>query len=63
MSQSILIPTIAVAAVLALAVLVTVALVVRDPRGAVHRVEALFRRPLGEPKKPGPGHYYKTYWS
>ncbi len=63
MSQSILIPLTVAAAVVALAVVVAVALVARDPRGAVRRVEALFRRPLGEAKKPGPGHYYKTYWS
>lgn len=63
MSQSILIPLIAVAAVVVVAVLAAVALVARDPREAVRRVEAVFRRPLGEPKNPGSGHYYKTYWS
>jgi len=63
MSQSILIPLIAVGVVVGLAVLAAVVLVARDPRAAARRVESLFRRPLGEPKKPGAGHYYKPYWS
>jgi flagellar basal body-associated protein FliL len=63
MSQSILIPLIAVGVLVALAVVVAVALVARDPRAAARRVESLFRKPLGEPKKPGAGHYYKPYWS
>ena len=63
MSQSILIPLVVAGAVLALLVLAVVALVVRDPRAAIRRVEGLFRRPLREARKPGPGHYYKTYWS
>jgi hypothetical protein len=60
MSQSILI---AAGAVVALVVLVPVVLVLRDPGAATRRVEALFRRPRAGAKKPGPGHYYKTYWS
>lgn len=63
MSQSILIPLVAVGAVLALAVLAVVVLVARDRPAAIRRVEGLFRRPLREAKKPGAGHYYKTYWS
>lgn len=63
MSQSSLIPLIAVGVLVALCVIVAVVLVARDPRAAARRVESLFRKPLGEPKKPGAGHYYKTYWS
>jgi hypothetical protein len=63
MSQSILIPLIAVGAVLALLVLVVAILSLRDPQGATRRVESLFRRPPKQPKQPDTNHYYKPYWS
>ncbi len=63
MSQSILIPLIAVGAVLALLVLVVAIVALRDPLGATRRVESLFRRPTKLPKHPDTDHYYKPYWS
>lgn len=63
MSSSILIPLVAVGALVALAVLALAVFVLRDRGKAARRVEALFRRPAREAKKPGTDHYYKPYWS
>jgi hypothetical protein len=49
----------------ALAALVLLAVVVvRRRRARVSAwIQALFRRPPGSGKPPGPRHYYKPYWS
>jgi predicted PurR-regulated permease PerM len=62
MSHTILLPLVAAGAVLALIVVVA-ALLMRDGKRAQRRVEALFRKPLSSPTKPGADHYYKPYWS
>jgi hypothetical protein len=59
MSLSILVPLVAVVALLAVAAF----LVLRDPEASKRRVEALFRRPPRPPKTPGRNHYYRPYWS
>jgi hypothetical protein len=59
MSQNIVIG-VAVVGLLALAL---VFLVLRDRDAARRRVYALFRRSPRPPQAPGPGHYYKPYWS
>ncbi len=63
MSQSILIPLVAVAALAALVALALAVLVVRDRPAASRWVESLFRRPPKPAAKPGADHYYKPYWS
>lgn len=63
MTQSILIPLVALAAVVTLGVLVLAAVALRDPQAARRRVERLFRRPPRPPKAPGSDHYYRPYWS
>ena len=63
MSQSLLIPLVAVVAVLALVVLGLAALALREPEAARRRVEAFFRRPPRPPRTPGSDHYYRPYWS
>jgi hypothetical protein len=59
MSLSILVPLVAVGALLVVAAI----LVWRDPEASKRRVEALFRRPPRPPKGPGQDHYYRPYWS
>lgn len=63
MSHPILLPLVAAGAVLALVVAVVAAVLTRNGKQAQRRVEALFRRPLSSPRKPGADHYYKPYWS
>jgi hypothetical protein len=63
MSQTILIPLATVASVVAVVLLALVAVVLRDPRAAARRVEALFRKPPRPAAKPGSDHDYKPYWS
>ena len=60
MSQTVLIALLALALLVALTAFVLVA---RDRAAATRWVEALFRRPPREPRKPGADHYYKPYWS
>jgi hypothetical protein len=62
MTESILFPLVAAGIVL-VAVLAVAVLVFRDPKATTRRVEALFRRSLKPARRPGDGHYYKTYWS
>jgi hypothetical protein len=38
-------------------------LLLGDAHGRARRIEALFRKPEKPPRLPGPGHYYKRYWS
>ncbi len=59
MSQTVLIAL----AVLLLIVLAAVVLLARRRQAAARWVLSLFRRPPREPRRPGPGHYYKPYWS
>lgn len=59
MSLSILVPLVAVGALLVVAAV----LVWRDPEASKRRVEGLFRRPPRPPKTPGQDHYYRPYWS
>jgi hypothetical protein len=54
---------IAVGALLALAVLLGLVLVLRDPRAARDRVESAFRRPSPAPKTAGDEQYYRPYWT
>lgn len=51
------------AALLVLALVAAAVLVLRDPGAARRRVLGLFRRPPGPPRRPGPKHYYRPYWS
>ncbi len=60
MSQTVLIT---LAVVLVLVVLAAVVLIALRRDAAVRWVLSLFRRPPREPRKPGPDHYYKPYWS
>ena len=62
MSLSIVVTLVAVGALAALLVVVTV-LALRDPVASKRRVEALFRKPRKPPKAPGQDHYYRPYWS
>jgi len=63
MSQTIPIILTTTGGLLALVALAATLLVLRDRAGARRRIEALFRRPPKTPRTPGPGHYYKPYWS
>jgi hypothetical protein len=54
---------IAAAGLLALAVVVVVALVLRDPGAAQRRIEAVFRRPERPARTAGDEQYYRPYWS
>ena len=54
---------IAILALLALALVVALVPVLRDPRAARRRIEALFRRPEKPAKSPQPDHYDRPYWS
>ncbi len=51
------------AVVLLLAVLAAVVLLALRREAVVRFVLSLFRRPPREPRRPGPDHYYKPYWS
>jgi hypothetical protein len=62
MSQLILILVTVVGALVALA-LAGLVLVLRHRERVTARIQALFRRPPKPAKPPGPGHYYKPYWS
>jgi len=53
----------AVLVLLALALLVALVPVLRDPAAARRRIEALFRRPAKPDKPPEADHYYRPYWS
>jgi len=55
--------SIAALALLALALLVALVPLLRDPKAASRRVESLFRRPERPAQPPEPGHYYRPYWS
>jgi hypothetical protein len=55
--------SIAVVALLALALLVALASLLRDRKAASRRVESWFRRPERPAHTPEPGHYYRPYWS
>jgi hypothetical protein len=63
MASTTLIALTGLGAALFVAALAVVALVLRDPVAATHRVESLFRRPPSPAKAPGRRHYYKAYWS
>lgn len=54
---------IGVVALLALALLVVLVTLLRDPAAARRRVETLFRRPPGPDKPVDADHYYRPYWS
>ncbi|HVO11071.1 MAG TPA: hypothetical protein VMX54_10070 [Vicinamibacteria bacterium] len=60
MSQTVLIAGVVV---LLLVVLSAVVLLALRRDAAVRWVLSLFRRPPREPRRPGPDHYYKPYWS
>jgi hypothetical protein len=62
MSQPIFILVTVVGALAALSLLGLV-LVLRQRERLTDRILALFRRPPKPAKAPGPGHYYKPYWS
>jgi len=50
-------------ALLGLAIVVGLALILRDPVGARRRVESIFRRPPKPHKIAGNEQYYRPYWS
>jgi hypothetical protein len=52
-----------VAALLALAAVVAAVLVFRDPSGARHRIESVFRRPERPARTAGDEQYYRPYWT
>ncbi len=54
---------IAVLALVALALLVVLVPMLRDPAAARRRIEALFRRPAKPAKPLDADHYYRPYWS
>ncbi len=54
---------ITVGVVLLVAVLVAVGVLAVRRDAALRFVLSLFRRPPHEPRRPGPDHYYKPYWS
>jgi len=62
MSQPLLV-LITVLSALAALFLLAVFLVLRRRARATAWVEGLFRRPPKPGTPPGPGHYYKPYWS
>ncbi len=52
-----------VGVVLLVAVLVAVGVLAVRRDAALRFVLSVFRRPPREPRRPGPDHYYKPYWS
>jgi len=60
MSQTVLI---ALAVAVLLVVLAAAGLLALRREAALRWVLHLFRRPPREPRRPGPDHYYKPYWS